>query len=454
MALLSAVVAAAAAACVEQNGSGGDSRPSPGARPPPRGIHAPIPPGVAPPTAASGDRRPPLDPASLAPGRALPARYGDVVPRVGAALSDRFSNLLYEGNNLVLRGPPGPGGIRQLDGDAIASRWRAFARGARGVFVLRDSLFSQQDHPYEHAPYAFMMPPSWVTSALADLEAHRRIVPPRTAPPEDDAAWTAVTSPEALFGTFPASTRMFELAVRPLDGLGDADRVLTLDARLTVSTLAADATAMARASAQGPDAVARAGADRIAASDVAYFGAQLRRERVIAIFVENPTRHEYEDEGKGMSVAGRDDVTAAAITRARNAVYARRLRDGDLALERYDISRASERARAIRVLEAIVAPGAPPGGNVWLWVNGGLEADGTRGNDPTPYLSEFRQELASAAIDGSRVRLFGKPSVTLPSGSARRSAFEAAVDHYHAVDLPLSLNLDTRALRALLAAPP
>ncbi len=448
--------AAFASACVERpnrHDPPSASAPATGPRGRPRGIHAPIPSTAARGTSAAGSPASQFDPDDLAPGKPLPARYADLVPRIGAALTDRFSNLRYEGNNLVMRGPPGPGGVRQLDGNAIASRWRTFARGARAVFVLRDSLFSQQDHPYEHAPCAFMMPPSWVTSALADLEAHRRIEPPRAPPPEDDDAWAAISTPQALFGSFPSSVRLFELAVRRTAGLSDADRAITIDTRLTFAMLAADAAAMARVSAQGPDAVARAGADRIAASDVAYFGADVRRAHVIPIFVENPTRHEYEDEGKGMSIAGRDDVTAGAITRARDAVYRRRLRDGDIALERYDLSRASERARAVRVLEAIVPPGAPSGGVVWLWVNGGLEPDGTRGHDATPYVAAFRAELASAAIDPARVRLFGKPSVTLPNGPGRRAELEAAIDRYHALDLPVSVNLDTRALRALLAMP-
>lgn len=382
-------------------------------------------------------------------GLVAPDRYAGVVPRQTFPFGARYRNLVYEGNNMAMRGPKADDGTWIASGVEVRDRWRSFARGVAKVIVLRDSLFSQQDHPTDQVPAALLLPPSWVTAAVAEVEAGRALRGLVAPEPDDDAAWAAIASAAVMFGSFPGSGRLFELAVRTRTTAMPGDRLRIENARISIRSLARDTSAMVAAASGGPDAVARAGAEAMAASDRAYFGDAIRREHILPIFVENPTPHEIVDEGKGFVIAGRE-IDAVIVRRARDAIIRRRLADGDVAIERYDLSRPEERRRAIVFLEAIVPEGAAaPGGVVWVWVNGPLDALGIRGEDATAYVVDFRAELEAARIDLSRVRLFSKPHVDLPRGEARRLAFEAAVDRFRTLDLPLSVNLDTRALRAL-----
>jgi hypothetical protein len=392
------------------------------------------------------------------PGR-VPDRYRTVVLRLGAGRGPLLGNVLYEGNNLDMRAADtGPGGdvhgrvIAPLDGAEVAARWRRAAAAGSPIFVLRDALFSQQDHPIDQRPYALMLPPNWVTAAVAEVAAGRTPRPVAAPPAADDDAWQAIASPEALFGSFPASASLFQAARGDRRTATPAERARIDNARASVSALGADARAMIDAAPRGAAAVAAAGAERIGASDLRYFTAEQRR-RAVVIAVENPNRHELEDEAKGVAIAGRA-VPPDVIDLVRTTVYRRRLRDGDLAIERYNLADAGDRARALHVLATLIPRGhAPPGHDVWLWVNGGLDARGTSGHDAAPFVEAFRRQLARADVDLARVRLFSKPSVKLPSGAALRPAFEAAVDRYRALELPLSVTFDGRTLQRLLAAP-
>ncbi|MBI2895303.1 MAG: hypothetical protein HYY06_17240 [Deltaproteobacteria bacterium] len=427
--------------------NGADQLPESGPAPAPAGSSVPESAPVETTTSQPATPAAPLDEASLL---TAPARYASVIPRATFPFRRRYGNLVYEGNNIAMRGERAPDGTLAASGAEIAERWRSFARGVRRLIVLRDSLFSQQDHPFDHAPFAVMMPPSWVTGALAELEAGRAIRPLRVPDPADDAAWGAIGSASEMFGSFPPSQRLFELTRLRSTSATGAERARIANARLVLVSLARDARAMVDAAPSGAAAVAEAGAERIAESDRRYFGEDLRRQRLLPIFVENPNRHEVVDEGKGLAIAGRDDVSARAMELARDAIYRRRLRDGDLAIERYDLSKPEERRRAISLCEALLPRGAPPpGGDVWLWVNGPLDPLGVRGEDASAYIAAFRAELGRARVELGRVRFVSKPHVDLPRGPARREAFEAAVDRFRALDLPLSVNLDTRALESL-----
>jgi hypothetical protein len=257
-----------------------------------------------------------------------------------------------------------------------------------------------------------------------------------------------------MFGSFPPSANLYSTARRPLGRAPARDRDAISNARASVRALAEDAAALIAASADGPEAVARVGAERIAASDRRYFGAELRRRAVIPIGVENPNRHELVDEGKGLEIWGRS-VPAEAVRLARDAIYRRRLEDGDLAVERYDLSLPSDRERAIAVLEALVPRSRRPtsGGRVWLWVNGGLDARGIGGHDATAHVESFRRDLSRADVDTSRLCLLSKPHVDLPDGPGRGEAFEAAVDRFRALGLPLSVNFDSQGLARLIERP-
>jgi hypothetical protein len=377
----------------------------------------------------------------------VPARYAGLV-LLAYPSPPLFPNLLYEGNNLQVRGPRSPDGAYP-DGAEVARRWRRLAHGGRSLFALRDGLFAQQDHPSGQQPFALMMPASWVTAALADVAAGRTLRPVRTPPLDDEDAWRAIRTPAEVFGSFPRSPQLFALATSRADGDGSES---VRHARAALRSLAADAVRMVRVQKHGADAVAAAGASRIARSDRRYFGGRRRRERVVLIAVENPTRTEVVREAKGAYVRGRPDIPAAIVERAHDAVYRRRLADGDLALERYDVTRTDDRRRAIRVLEAIVPRDRPSaGGVVWLWIVGSAGPFASTFAAPPDAVATLRRELADANVDLSRVRLLPRPALELPAGSSRRSVFEDHVDACSAQDLPCGVRIDSRELAALVA---
>src|SRR5262249_51549557 len=252
-----------------------------------------------------------------------------------------------------------------------------------------------------------------------------------------------------LFGSFPPATRVSELARRPLASASDDDRARIANARATLAMLAADVDAMS-----GTDAspVARAGAARLAASARAYF-ADARAHR-IPTYVETRSEHEQRDEGKGFIPWG-VTVPDAPLALARHAVLAARLADGDLALERYDLTKDAERAHAVALLADLLPRGhAPHGGTVFVWVHAGLVGDASHGPHPVPYVPRFRQELAAANIELSRVVLVVRPSLELSGGAARTRSFEAAVDRFRAATLPLSVHCASRAFADIIAARP
>ncbi|MBX3274600.1 MAG: hypothetical protein KF729_30320 [Sandaracinaceae bacterium] len=368
-----------------------------------------------------------------------PERYAHLVPRAGGGSGWLFSNLYYESNNRSMRGPFDP---RPESGCENARRQRAIAARVRGLFVLRDALFSQQDHPVEHRACALMMPANWVTAAAADAAAGIALRGVARPALDDDAAWAALASEAAMFGSFPGSRRLFETARRPLAGASASERAQTDNARRNVHALAREAQALIDAAPRGARAVAEAGAERIAASDRAYFGEALRRERVVVLAVENPNEHERRDEQKGFPIWGRE-VSRAVLTMVRDAVLARRLADGDLALERYDLREASERRRAVTVLEALVPRGST-GPRVWVWVGGPIREGTEVVEDASDRLPAFLEELDRAAIARERVVVFNRPSLRL---ARERAAFEPAVERTRALGLPLSVNANSESLR-------
>ena len=392
-------------------------------------------------------------------------RPGDSTPLVAPAPAARlvlsasdegphFGNVYYEANNPAMRGPLDDSRLPVADGEDIAARWLRFARQVGGVFVLRDSLFSQQDHPVKHPARALMMPPNWVTGAVSAARRGVAFMPVKVLPVQDDAAWARVATPEALFGDFAPSEFLHREACRPLANATPAQKRRTMNARAAVLSLAQQSALMLDALPEGPLAVAEVGADLIARSDTRYFGAELRRSRVIPIFVHNPTSTEVL-EGKGMRVMDNPHISEDDVELATTAIYSRRLLDGDMALERYDISQPDERAKAIEILTRILPRDGPPGegGFVWLWVTGPLEPGSKlRGENASAYIEAFKQQVAAAAIDTTRVRYLSKPRLELPPGKSRRGAFAMAVEQTNALDLWQSIDMNSTMFAHMLSS--
>jgi hypothetical protein len=389
-----------------------------------------------------------------------PARFDHLLPRLGFPFDSLYRNLVYEGNNIAMRGRRLPSGLYESEGAVIAGRWRRAAASVRGLFLLRDSLYSQQDHPTDTRPFAPMMPQHWVSVAVAETMAGRPLRPVRAPALEDDLAWGAFTTAAAMFGSFPPSARLFEWSRQPLEGAQPEARTRIENSRLSMRALADQAHAMIVVAPRGMEAVAEAGAEAISALDRAYFTPDLRRSAVIPIGVENPNQHEIEDEGKGLIPFG-VELPTQAVALARAAIYRRRLRDGDLAVERYDLSQPSDRRRALSLLELLIpargAGATTEGTRVWLWVNGPLDETNTHGvgEDATAYIAAFREEISRANINTGRLTLVSKPHVVIPrSGPASGRALAEAADRFRGMELPLSVNLSTGALRAILVRVP
>jgi hypothetical protein len=376
-----------------------------------------------------------------------PQRYEHVTLRAGLPVGARFEDLVYEGNNKNFRGKLDADGLYR-GGDATAGDWRRWILGIRGMIVLRDSLFSQQDHPVLQEPRALMMPPSWVSVAVAATMDGQTLVAPSVAALDDDQGWGRAASAAERFGSFPPSDRLFRESSMTLAGeeASPGQHARTRNARRSLRALAAAAEAMVEAQAAGPRAVADAGAAWIAASDRTYFGSTVR-ERTIPIFVENPNEHEARDEGKGMGVWG-VELRADAVALARDAVYARRLEDGPLGIERYDLRHAEEQARAIALLETLIPEGST-GHPVWLWINGGSDGHG-KGDPALPYVPAFENAIEAANIQTSRLVLLSKPSVR-PRGVEAQRTLDAFAEETRRLGIPASVQLNTRAARRLLA---
>jgi hypothetical protein len=372
-----------------------------------------------------------------------PPRFEHVVGRVGGTRGALFTNLLYESNNRSMRGDFD---ARPEAGCDNAARQREVASRVRGLFVLRDALFSQPDHPVEHRACALMLPANWITAAAADALAGVPLRAPSAPPVDDDAAWSRVSVTD-LFGSFPASERLHRVAIRPRTGT-PTENAQTANARHNLHVLAREAAHLiaASSSASSPAervrAIAAAGAERIAESDRAYFTPELRRERAIVLGVEHPNTHELRDEGKGIAIWGRD-VPASVLREVRDAVYRRRLVDGPVGIERYDLTRAADRRRAIEVVTAL-APRGSSGHRIYLWVGGPLAECSEQVQDASAELPGFLRELRAAPIAHERVVVYNRPSFRL--GRATREAFLAEAERFRALGLPFSVNANTVSL--------
>lgn len=372
--------------------------------------------------------------------------YRGVLPRLNWPFDFLFSDLLYEIPNAPMRGfDPGDG--RSQTGEDVAQRWRRTIEMTRGAFVLRDSLFSQQDHPYAVEPFAIMLPPSWIAAAVSDVSAGVPLRPMHAPPVGDDSEWKRIRNASDLFGSFPPSAVLFGYA-RGFPTLGNKPTAAQIrNARSSLRALARESAALVDAAALGAEAVARAGASRISDSDIRYFGSELRRSRVIPILVTNPSAGERW-QGKGLVPVSRSGISKQAVRLVRHRVLDSRLRDGDVAIERYDLSSSADRERAAALLRELIPLEAAPGGLVWLWM-AGRSVSPDEGCDDTvsAQTRSFLSELERRGVDRSRLRLVRKPDLKLESGPEARPAFEAAVARCAALDILLPVNKTPGKLR-------
>ncbi|MFT5354698.1 MAG: hypothetical protein ACI9KE_001906 [Polyangiales bacterium] len=376
--------------------------------------------------------------------RRAPDLLDHLVPRLNPATGLRFRNLVYEANNVDLRGGRTEQELYEDTGVEIAERWREGAAGVRGVLVLRDALFSQQDHPIDHNPVSIMMPASWISVAVHEVMEGRELHPANAPELDDDAAWAELDTPALLFGSFPPSERLHEEATKPRSVLAP-QRLLVTNARRSVAMLAEQSRAMCDAAAEGPVAVAAAGAEAISLSDRRYFGERLRRENIILVTVENPTLHERVDEAKGFRPP-RGTLSDEAVATAVNALYRRRLEDGDVGIERVDVNRMSERRHAVDLLERLIPEEAPGESQIWLYVHGGMR--GSAIDDALSHMYGFRLQLEAGNVNLSRLRVFARPPVPIGGSDLARQLWLSS-RRFRNHDLPMSLNLGSGLLSRL-----
>ena len=377
---------------------------------------------------------------------AAPADFAHLVIEVSMPTGSTYGNLHYESSNALMNR-----GAR--DSGEVAERWRLAVWGTAGVFCLRDSLFSQQDYVYGWAPYALMLPPSWITTAVVEVAAGHALRPVRAPAIEDDAAWAAIPSAAEMFGSFPPSDGLYRRTTRAAASASEADARETKASRASVRALADETAPLLAAAAVGPEAVAKAGAERISRADQRFFGAALRYHRVIPILVEHPQDREAIEEGKGFTVAGRT-YPPELVRLTRRTVLSRRLLDGDIALERYDLTAPDVRAHAIEVLTDLIpaagssGPGAAGTTKVWLWVTGKMV--GHHGESAARYLEGFMAELGRAPIDHARLQVVAKPPFDVPAGPDGAAALKREAAWYRKRGLPLSVSVTTGQLRDLM----
>ena len=362
-------------------------------------------------------------------------RYTNVVPRADHTSGFLFDNLRYEGNNPGMRTPSPTADLPSPTAEEVAGRWRALIAKTGGMFVLRDSLFSQQDHPFKHGiPCALMMPPNWINAAVLTPEPK-----PMNAPPiGDESAWQETRgNPSTVFGSFKPSEDLHNYASQLSTDKPPALTKQILAARSTIRLLASFATELLRTREDlGIDAAIDRGAELIAAGDKSYFGSV--RAKAIPMMGVKPSQ---EDSISGTKAL--EDMSDQII----EAVMRRRLADGDLALiYRYqypfDLSSPDERLQVITTLSRVIPPNAPPGGVVWLWVWGGSDSDlNSDWNDLTSYVEEFKERLRSEEIDLSRLKFYAKATFEF-EGIAASDQFENELDRYESFGLTLSVNTD------------
>jgi len=384
-------------------------------------------PQALPPELARVADGPPPAPATPLERARAPRRLARVVPRAEFPGGARFANLYHEGSNAAVRGEDGAGSGTVAAGKAVAERWRALAGDVAGLFVLRDALFAQQDHPLDQRAYALTLPTDWLVAAVAAVEEGRALRALEVPRGDDDAAWTAVASPEALFGVFPPSGSLYRWATAPTAAVVAGLRPRVAHARHALRRLAAYTARLEAAAPGGAQAVAAEGSAIVAEQDRRYFGATLRRTRIVPILVTRAARDTSDAERR-----------AAALV--HRTVLRRRLRHGDGAAASYDLAHADQRRAALGLARDVLVAG---GGRLWLWLTASADGAGAAPQSEVDLaaIDALRAEVRAAGVDVARLRFVVRVGERPADPDVRRAALVQRVDEYAAPDVYVAVEL-------------
>jgi hypothetical protein len=138
----------------------------------------------------------------------------------------------------------------------------------------------------------------------------------------------------------------------------------------------------------------------------------------------------------------------------RAAIPCARLRDGEAAIERFDVSDPAERGRVVELLQGVISGSAsPPANALWLIVSGpGVAGEDDAWESAAPHPDGFREAVAAAGIDAARLRYLDWADVPLPDGDDRGPALGRIADERRDSGLAFSTDLSARELRALIEA--
>ena len=356
-------------------------------------------------------------------------------------------SFIYEGNNIRMRYWMGWRRFGILSGSFTAFKWRLLGLQGRKIFVLRDSLFGQQDNLSQHQPFSPMLSLNWILTAISTQNHQPIHLPPPTA----DLDWTSISSPGDFFGEFQLPSNLFKLANTSLASSRFKSRTRIRSARFGLVELSRQINAVIQHDNQEPEALLSRSAELISSSDRKYFSPTIREKSIIPILVENPNPYE-KGLGKGFSSPKAADVSEAVQFKALVQVLKRRLEDGDIALERYDISKDSEISRVVKLLEALIPEGYPGSHKVWIWINGPLDhsvSDRISGTGPLAFLPQFQRILDRSNIHLASLRLLAKPDLTKPMDQAQIHSLHRALSEYAKFKVYNSLNLTSHQVRKL-----
>lgn len=359
----------------------------------------------------------------------------DIMLRISGKPEKLCSDFYYEGNNIIIRGDEND----SMTGEVIAKKWKDIAVQTKKIFILRDSMYSQQDHPVKHAPFCLILPPSWIVSALTAKPLKKMNTPPVS----DDAQWTAIHSPQKIFGSFPISKSLYKYATMSSQHSDAETRNRILNSRLSLKQLSAYCDRLIKASQFSRQAVIETGAEIICEGDKQYFGTQIRSKHIIPIVVENP--HDYETRmGKGFTPPGRQNIPPGLIKKVIRTVLTARMADGDIAIERYDLSDKKEQERAAGILEMVIPKASDQNTCVWLWVTGPMtDPKNFIGKNALRYIPPFLASIKNRDINLSRLRFLSKPDFKPNRATDKKAAILQALTLYNSIDIPLGLNMNT-----------
>ncbi len=94
-------------------------------------------------------------------------RFRRVIPRVDHNSTVVVADVTYEGSKLDVRGPLG-------DDERFLASAAEVANSVHAIFVLRDSLWNQQDHPYRQDGLCALMLSRTGSARRPSIQTHDR----------------------------------------------------------------------------------------------------------------------------------------------------------------------------------------------------------------------------------------------------------------------------------------